>query len=384
MFGGGSIQLARVFGVRIGVDASWFIVLFLIIWSLSGYYGDLFPGDEGKAFVLATLSALLFFLSILLHELGHAWVALRNGVPITGIDLWMFGGVAKLGRDTDSAGVEFRVAVAGPLVTLAIALVCFGAGTALSGADDALAGSRFETGRFGEATAVLGYLATINVLVLVFNLIPGFPLDGGRIARAIVWWRTGDRNRATRLAARLGRGVAYLMIGLGAVMLLTFDPIGGIWLAFIGFFLSQAARSAEVQAAFAGQIEGVRVADVMDAEPVAVPETLTLDRAEDEFFLRYGWPWFPVVDAEGRLVGVVSREAVDSVPEQVRPARPVASVMARDDGDSGLRVRLEEPLEALLGREGLARLGAIMAVDGDGVLRGIVTVDRVRRALRPV
>jgi Zn-dependent protease len=383
MFGGGSIQLGRVFGIRVGVDVSWFFVLFLIIWSFSGYYGDLFPGEDGKSFALATVTALLFFLSILLHEFGHALVAIRNGIPISGIDLWMFGGVAKLERDTDSPGVEFRVAVAGPLVTLAIAVVCFGLAVLLSGSDAAQNASTFEVGNFDEATAVLGHLASINIFVLLFNLIPGFPLDGGRIARSIAWWRTGDRNRATRLAARLGRGAAYLMIGLGVVMFLTGDAVGGLWLGFIGLFLSQAARSAEVQAAFAGRIEGLRVADVMDEEPVAIPETLTLDRAEDEFFLRYGWPWFPVVDASGRLVGVVSKEAVDGVAEQVRPSRPVASVMARDEGDSGMRAGLEDPLETLLGREGLARLGAIMAVDGEGVLRGIVTVDRVRRALRP-
>ena len=129
VFGRGSIQLARVFGIRIGVDPSWFFVLFLIIWSLSGYYGDLFPGEDGKSFGLAVVSALLFFLCVLLHELGHAVVAIRNGIGIAGIDLWMFGGVAKMERDTDSPGVEFRVAVAGPLVTLAIAAVCFGAGS---------------------------------------------------------------------------------------------------------------------------------------------------------------------------------------------------------------------------------------------------------------
>ena len=144
MFGGSSIQLARVFGIRIGVDYSWFFVLFLIIWSLSGYYGDLFPGGNGKAFALAVVSALLFFLAILLHELGHAIVAIRNGIPVLGIDLWMFGGVAKLGRDTDSPGVEFRVAIAGPLVTLAIAVICFGLGTALSSADSVFEGSRFR------------------------------------------------------------------------------------------------------------------------------------------------------------------------------------------------------------------------------------------------
>ena len=380
MFGGSSIQLARVFGIRIGVDVSWFIVLFLLIWQLSGYYEDVTPGSN--AFLLATVSALLFFLSILLHELGHALVAIRNGIPIQGIDLWMFGGVATLGRDTDSPGVEFRVAIAGPLVTLAIALLCFALGVLVSNADQVVDSTRFvESGVQGATTAVLGYLASINIIVLLFNLVPGFPLDGGRITRAIIWWRTGDRNRSTRFAARLGRGVGWLMVG-GGVLMFTVDFAAGLWLAFIGFFLTQAARSAEVQATFAGRIEHLRVSDVMDAEPVAIPETLTLDRAEDEFFLRYGWRWFPVVDATGHLVGVVSHEALQSLPEQVRSSRPVASVMARDETGSGLRVGLEEPLETLLGQEGLARLGAIMAVDRDGVLRGIVTVEAVRRALR--
>ncbi len=381
MFGGGSIQLARVFGIRIGVDVSWFIVLFLIIFTLTEYYGDVAPGTN--AFVLATVSALLFFLSILLHELGHAFVAIRNGIPIEGIDLWMFGGVAKLGRDTDSAGVEFRVAIAGPLVTLGIVVVCFVLGMAVSGSDQLLESSAFEGGVAGATTAVLGYLMSINLLVLLFNLIPGFPLDGGRIARAIVWWRTGDRNRATRLAARLGRGVGWLMVGVGlATLFLGWDWLFGLWLAFIGFFLAGAARSAEAQARFAGRIEHLRVADVMDAEPVAVPESLDLAGAERDYFLRYGWSWFPVVDRGGRLVGLVAREALNGVPEAERSGRAVASVMARDDGDSGLRVQLEEPLEALLGREGLSRLGAIMAVDREGVLRGVVTLDAVRRALR--
>jgi Zn-dependent protease len=381
MFGGGSIQLARVFGVRIGVDVSWFIVLFLIIWSLSGYYGDLFPGEEGKSFTLAVVSALLFFLSVVLHELGHAVVAMRNGIGITGIDLWLFGGVAKMQRDTDSPGVEFRVAIAGPVVTLLIVLACFGAGSAIANAEDMLSGSRFETGAFGATVAVLSYLAFINAVLLVFNLIPGFPLDGGRIARAIAWWRTGDRTKATRFAARLGRGFAFLLMALGVLLFLQGSLVGGIWLVFVGMFLNQAARSAEVQTAMTSRLEGLRVADVMDDEPVAVPEGLSLERALDEFFLRYRWPWFPVVDAGGHLTGLVSRESVEGVPEQVRAGRTVASVMAGDAAGSELRIGPEAPLEALLGLEGLQRLGAIMAVDADGVLRGVVTVDAVRRAL---
>jgi Zn-dependent protease len=381
MFGGGSIQLARVFGIRIGVDWSWFIVLFLIIWNLSGYYDDVAPGSN--AFVLAVISALLFFLSILLHELGHAWVAIRNGIPIEGIDLWMFGGVAKLGRDADSAGVEFRIAVAGPVVTMVIAILCFALGVGVSSGSDALNSAQFDQNVTGATTAVLGYLTSINILLLAFNLIPAFPLDGGRIARAIAWRLTGDRNRATRFAARLGRLGGYLMIAGGVALYAgTGDYVGGIWLAFIGWFLAGAARSAEAHAAFAGRIEHIRVADVMDAEPVAIFEGTPLVDAEQQFFLRYGWPWFPVVDSSGRLVGVVSREAVESVPATERSVRPVSSVMARDDGSSGLRVGLEEPLENLLGQEGLSRLGAIMAVDGEGVLRGVVTINAVRRALQ--
>jgi Zn-dependent protease len=383
MFGSGSIQLGRIFGIRVGVDVSWFFVLFLIIWSLSGYYEDVAPGSN--AFALATVSALLFFMSILLHEFGHAIVAIRNGIPIEGIDLWMFGGVAKLGRDSDSAGVEFRIAVAGPVVTLVIAAACLGIGAVISSPSEVLDSSRFEDSSTGATLAVLGYLASINILVLFFNLIPGFPLDGGRIARAIAWKITGDRNRATRFAGRLGRFVGWGMVGAGIFMFaVSGSLLGGLWLAFIGFFLAQAAGQAVAQAKFSDRIGGIRVSDVMDAEPVALSEPLSLDRAEQEFFLRYGWPWFPVVDPSGRLVGVVTREAVKSVPEEQRALRPVASVMARVHADSGLRAGVEDPLESLLSRDGLSRLGAVMAVDGDGVLRGIVTVEAVRRALRGV
>ena len=383
MFGGGSIQLARVFGIRIGVEPSWFLVLFLIIYLLTGFYGDEFSSDT--AFVLAAVSALLFFVSVLLHELGHAVVARRNGIGIVGIDLWLLGGVAKMERDSDSPGVEFRVAAAGPAVTLLIALVCFGVGSLIAGGAGALDSTRFE-GVAGDAVlALLGYLTFINGVLLVFNLIPAFPLDGGRIARAVAWKRTGDRNKATRIAARLGRGFSFLMIAFGAYLAIVVgELVDGIWFAFVGLFIGQAAGQAEEQTKITSRIEGVRVADVMDSEPVALPATLALDRAHDEFFLRYGFPWFPVIDPDGRLSGLVAREAVEAVPEASRGEQAVASVMALDspDGPSGMRVGLEEPLEALLGLEGLTRLGAIMAVDPEGRLRGIVTLDQVKRALQ--
>jgi Zn-dependent protease len=383
VFGGGSIQFARVFGIRIGADPSWFFVLFLIIWSLSGYYGDLFPGDEGKSFALAVISALLFFGSVLLHELGHALEAKRSGIGIAGIDLWMFGGVARMERDTRSAGEEFRVAAAGPVVTLVIAVACYAAGALIGGTDSAYDSVRFESGSADEAVAVLGYLAFINGILLVFNLIPAFPLDGGRIARAIAWWRTGDRTRATRFAGQLGRGFSFLMIALGVYLLFQGAVVSGVWLAIIGVFLGQAARSAVAQTELTRHLEGLRVADVMDTEPVAVPSELSIERAYEEYFLRYRWPWFPVVDGEGRFVGLITLASVEGMPEELRPGRIVGSVMAADgEADSSLRVDAEEPLEELLGRESLIRLGAIMAVDGEGRLRGVVTAGDVRRALQ--
>ena len=182
MLGGRSIQLARVFGIRIGADASWFIFLFLVILLQSSQYRDQFPGNDSKAFGLAVASAFLFVLSILLHELGHAAVAVRNGIGITGIDLWMFGGLAKMRKDSESPGVDFGIAVAGPVVTLLIAGLCFAIGTASIGAHDFWLVVTFQAGA-SMGTTLVADICFINVALLVFNLLPGMPLDGGRIIR---------------------------------------------------------------------------------------------------------------------------------------------------------------------------------------------------------
>ena len=232
---------------------------------------------------------------------------------------------------------------------------------------------------------MLGYITYINIALLVFNLIPAFPLDGGRIARAAAWKVTGNRGTATRFAARVGRVISWLMIGFGVYLAVAQNALfTGVWLAVIGMFIGQAAKAAEQQTEVTDRIEDLRVSDVMDDEPVAVPADLTLDRAHDEFFLRYGYPWFPVVGAGGRFVGLVTQASIEALPEPVRAGRTVASVMAADgEGESRMRVQADAPLEVLLGLEGLVRLGAIMAVDGEGRLRGIVTADQVRRALAP-
>lgn len=381
MFGGGSIQLARVLGIRIGVHPSWFVVLFLMIWSLSGLYEDVVGGDQ--AFLLATLSALLFFGSVVLHELGHAVVARRNGIDTLGIDLWLLGGLARLNRDSDSPGVEFRIAAAGPAVTFLFGLACLGLGAAFSSGGFADALGFEDDGTVGAGEALLAWLTYVNAVLLVFNLIPGFPLDGGRMVRAIAWWRTGDRARATRFAAILGQGFAYLLIGFGVYGFVVWgDVLSLVWFGFMGFFIIQAARGAELQSRITERIEGLRVSDVMDAEPVSLAATTKLDRALDEYFLRYGYPWFPVVDAGGRFIAVISRERAEAVPEPMRGTSQVDEVAQFDLGNAH-SVPIDAPLESLLTSEALRALGAIMAVDAEGVLKGVVTLDQVRRALRP-
>jgi Zn-dependent protease len=380
----GAVTLFHVRGIRIGIDYSWFFVLFLIIFMLSGFYRSVLDRSDGDAlpYALAVASALAFFASILLHELGHAFVALRRGIGISDITLWMFGGVARMTKDSDSPGTEFKVAVAGPLVTLVIAVACVAVGIAAAGWEEFWKAMRIEdAAQTSGILALIAWLASINVLVLFFNLIPAFPLDGGRIARAIAWKVTGDRNRATRGAARLGQGFSYLFIAIGIFFFLRGDLIDGIWLALIGFILLQSARGAVMQTEFTSRIEGLTVSDVMDDEPVAIPEDASVERALDEFFLRYRWPWFPVVDPAQRFLGLIERGAADAVPEVSRTSSTVRDVFEADSTGT-LRVRDDAPLESLLGNDALSRLGALMAVDADGHLRGVITAEQVGRALR--
>ena len=380
---GNGITLFHVRGIRIGVDWSWLLILFLIIVGLTGSYRDQLgePNSSSLPYVLAVLSAFGFFASILLHELGHAFVALRKGIGISSIQLWLFGGIARMDRDTDSPEAEFKIAIAGPAVTLAIVIVLAVAGIAAAGPSDFWDATWIEsTGSASAALAVITWLVFINGLLLVFNLLPAFPMDGGRVVRAIAWWRTGDRNSATRFAGTLGRAFGYLFMAVGILLVFTGQPIDGIWLAFIGVMINGAARGAIMQSAISSRIEGVRVADVMDAEPVAIPEECSVEQALDEYFLRYRWPWFPVVDAAQRFKGLLIRETADEIPEVSRATARVAELLEPDPGS--LHVSIETPLEALLGNEALRRLGALMAVDADGRLRGVVTAEQIGRALR--
>jgi Zn-dependent protease len=379
---GGSLKLANILGIRIGVNVSWFVVLFLFIFWFQQQFTDIL-GDSTLGFVTAVLTALGFFGSILLHELGHALTARREGIEVSGIDLFLFGGVMKMSSDTRTPGQEFRVSAAGPLVTLLIAVVLTLVGMAVMGP------SNFVDGALLENTAPphvfelwLSFLVSMNVLLLVFNLVPAFPLDGGRIARSIAWKLTGDRTKATRMAAFLGQLFAAALIGWGLYQLgASSDAFGGLWYIALGWMLGGGARAAVAQSAVTQRLEGVTVADIMDSEPVTIPARISAGQAWDDFFLRYhGWPWFAVVEDDGRFVGLAHRAAVEHAFLREGGAMPVRDVASPANREG--QVRDDATLEALLGSEPLRRLGALMAVDADGRLRGVVTLDQVSHALR--
>jgi Zn-dependent protease len=382
MLGSGrSLPLLRVFGIRIGVNASWFLVLFLFIYWLAEPFGDQL-NDDTLGFVAAVAATLLFFGTLLLHELGHALAARREGISVTGIDLFLFGGVMKMSRDTSSPGAEFRVAAAGPAVTLLVVLVGIGLSVALEGWGDFVDTASLDTVSAPTfATLLVSFLVTMNFVLLIFNLLPAFPLDGGRIARAVAWRLTHDRVKATKFAARMGEGLSWLMIGYGVWQLLSDNVSGGLWAVVLGWLLGSAARSAVAQSAVTESLEGVTVADIMDSEPVTIPAGSSALQAYDDYFRRYhGWDWFAVVENDGRFVGLAHRAAVEHAALDEGGGMPVREVVAKG-GDED-RVPADEPLEALLASEPLRRLGALMAVDADGRLRGVVTREQVMRALQ--
>ena len=384
MTGSRSLPLLRIFGIRVGVNYSWFLVLFVVIFVLWDSLSDTLNASETTVYVVAVVAAATFFASIVAHELGHALAARREGIAVEGIDLFLFGGVMKMSRETDSPGAEFRVAVAGPVVTLLIIVIASIAAVLIAGEDSFWDAARLSSeANASPVEVVISLLVSMNMVLLLFNLVPAFPLDGGRIARAAAWKVTGDRHRATRFAARIGIGFGWLLMlgGLALVVLVDGAAFDGIWFGALGWLLASAARGTLAQTRFTEQLAGITVADVMDAEPVTIPAGLPALRAYDDFFLRYqGWDWFAVVEEDGRYAGIAHRRAVEHAALQEGGEMPVRDLAAPGAADG--QVPADAPLEALLSSEPLRRLGALMAVDAEGRLRGVVTFEQVTRALR--
>ena len=379
--GGRSYKLATVFGIRIGVNASWFLILFLLILWLNEPVRDTLDASEATEYAVTVALPVLFFLSILLHEMGHALAARREGIGVSGIDLFFFGGLMRMSRDTPSPGAEFRVAAAGPLVTLVLAAALCGGAIASAGLDGAVDAATFGGEDPSIGLMLTAYTGLLNVALLAFNLIPAYPLDGGRLLRAAAWRLSGDRERGTRFAARVGLGFSYLLIAGGLALLATGSVIDGVWLMVLGWLMSQSAGGAVAQTQFSEKLRGVTVADIMDAEPVTISGAMRASEAWEDYFLRYGWEWFAVVEADGRLVGPAQRPAVEHAVEHEGGTMPMRELVGRDSAADG-RVEADASLEALLTSEPLRRLGALMAVDERGRLRGVVTLEQVTRALQ--
>jgi Zn-dependent protease len=364
-----------VFGIRITAGISWFFVLFIYILLLHELLGGRIP----DAFLVTILTALSFFASLIVHELGHAFAARRNGLQVAEIQLWALGGITRTSGSTETARAQFMVAAAGPLATVAVIVLC-GLLSKLAAPHQPLLGFELESGAHASPLGVwLKVLAILNLFVLALNIVPAFPLDGGQIAQAIVWQVSGDRNLAVRVTGRLGQGFAAV-IGLAGLYLLTKRDSEGLWLAVIALFIYRGAGAAVVQGSVGQRIQKLTVADVMDREPVTIPTESTLLDAHEQFFARYNWPWLPVIDSSRHFIGVLRQDRVDA---ELAAGRPALSVLEALEEDLPVRIGETQPLESLLRSEALGRLGGMVAVDGEGTLRGVVTLAQVRQALRP-
>ena len=360
-----SIELGRIFGIRIGINWSWLVVFALILWTLaSGIFPETNPGlSDGTYLALAIVAAVLFFVSLLLHELGHALQARRDGMEIEGITLWLFGGVAKFKGDFPSAGAEFRIAIAGPLVSLALGLLFSGIALAVTGLE--------------VVDAVAAWLGYINLTLLVFNLLPALPLDGGRVLRAALWQARGDFRWATRAASAVGRAFGYLFIALGIAMFVFQGSFSGAWLAFIGWFLLQAATAEDRYVVVRDALSGLSVRDVMIREPVTVEVGMTLGEFMDGIDWNRRFTTYPVVE-DGSVVGLLSFRSVAETPRTEWDTRTVRDCMIPLDDVPVLRED-EQAIEALADlSDSNVHRGIVL---NGGRLAGLVSITDLARAL---
>jgi Zn-dependent protease/CBS domain-containing protein len=303
-----NIRLGRISGIEIGLHYSWFIIAALIAFSLSEHFRQVNPNwSTSQIWIVALFTAVLFFVSLLLHELSHSLVAQARGLKVTAITLFALGGVSQIEGDAPDAKTEFWVAIAGPIASLIIGVGCLALAVGL--------GWRRPAEPRTGATAVLVWLGYINVALAIFNLIPGFPLDGGRVLRSIVWAITKNADRSTRIAARIGQVVAFLFIFDGIWQFFSGAGFGGLWIAFIGWFLMDAARSSYAQVEITAAFQGVRVSEVMSRDCVTVDRGMSLQEFVDTYLLKTGQRCFAVVD-QGRLVGLITPRDVGAIPRE--------------------------------------------------------------------
>lgn len=355
------IKLGRIFGIEIGLHYSWIIIALLITLSLAGHFREHNPdwGDT-LSWGLAIITAVLFFAAIVAHELSHAVVAKSRGLPVRSITLFALGGVAQIEKEAEDAKTEFWMGIIGPITSLVIGAICLGIAYALGWTPPDFPARPLP--------AMLMWLGYINIMLGVFNLIPGFPLDGGRVLRAIVWWITGDAKRATIIAARIGQFIAFSMIVLGIWRFFNGAGLGGLWIAFIGWFLLSASRESYAQVAITEGLRGVRVADVMSRDYPTVDARSNLQTLVDEHFLLTGRRSFFVTQNE-RVTGLITPHEVREVERQRWPYTTVDEVMRPMDQlrtvapDASVSKALE-----MMGTEDLNQLPVVKSDNVEGII----------------
>jgi Zn-dependent protease len=356
-----SFRLGKILGIPIGVNSSWFIIFVLITLSFSTQFASLHPGwtrAQHLAFGIAT--SLLFFASVLLHELGHSVVALHYGIPVKSITLFIFGGVAQITREPERPSHEFQIAIAGPAVSSALGVFFYTVA--------------FLTRGSLEGVSSLGeWLGYINLALAVFNLIPGFPLDGGRVLRAIVWKYTGSFERATNLAAGSGQLFAYGLIVYGGWKALTESVFGGLWIGFIGWFLLNAAQTSIAQVSFRRALKGVTAGDVMAHEYLRVPGSLSIAELVEHHLLRSGARCALITDGE-RFRGLLTLHEIKKVPREEWESTSLQSIMVAEE--SLVKVGAGTPVSQVLQVMIEGNIGQVPVVE-EGRLLGVVGRDRL-------
>jgi Zn-dependent protease/predicted transcriptional regulator len=360
----GSLHLGKIAGIRIDLNWSWLIIVVLLTVSLAtGWFPVIYSGWSPSAYWIAgLLAALLLFVSVLVHELAHSLMARARGVPVKSITLFIFGGVSNIEREPTSAGTDFLIAIVGPLTSLVIGVIAFFLGAALPPVNV-------------FAAAILSYLGVTNLLLGAFNLIPGFPLDGGRVLRSILWGLSGSIQTATRWASWIGEAVAMLFIiaGVFALFFVRGGFLNGLWLAFIGWFLWQAARTANTQVMLRGLLGGVTVADVMSRTPVMVSGDLTLRQFMNAYMLAQGVRAALVVD-DGHLRGLITLADLRLVPQERWEQEQVAQAMV-----PAAQLHVVSPRQSLndvlplMAQQDINQLPVVE----NGQVVGVVTRDRV-------
>lgn len=361
-----SIRLGRIFGIEVGFNWSLIFVFFLIAWSLAA---NILPASApgyspALYWVFGVVGAVLFYACLLAHELSHSLVARRYGVKVSGITLWLFGGVSSLEGEPPSAPAEALIAGVGPLTSLAVGVISFGLQLLTSGS--------------ALVSALFGYLAFVNVLLGLFNLVPAFPLDGGRLLSSLLWWRTGSRLRGVHNAVLVGRVFAYLMIAAGVFAFFVGSPFNGIWFVFLGWFLLSAASQEEQGSAIRTLLRAVPVSAAMSAPVTTLPDWVTVQQFLESIAPNHSFTTYPVHDPSGKLTGVVRLSDLVRMPAGDRAvnhlsevARPIVSVPVTNP---------REDLAEMLQRVG-AGLDQRVLVFDNGQLVGIISPADIARVL---